>query len=308
MISLIYSNPCKLFHCTSLHFTPLDFLAHIHESYTKADTRLLEVASTSADAMPHRIPFTHLLATSTVPSTLCCDNPEHQIWRLPYKIALKADEQNACLLLRLPAEIRNQIYAYAMTPNFGQTASDENDATDPLTSLAAAASTAPSKSLLLTCGRVYNEAREMFTAAQRRFWSSHIFTIELKFGDNVSRLPILRKEAIELMPTIFVYVRVKNTNRGFIFLEDGEIGLHARLWAIRNISMNCSIAEHLLMKQSQVSGLAKWEQLDALLRQCARLLRTRMRLRQLCEEADEHQIKRVTRWNDFTERVFEEHS
>lgn len=129
----------------------------------------------------------------------------------------------------------------------------------------------------------------MYDSAQRKFWSSHIFTIELNFGDNVSQLPILREEAIELIPTIFVYVKVKNTIRGFIFLEDGEIGLHTRHWTIRNISMNCSIAEHLLVKQSQISGLAKWEQLDELLRQCARLLRTRMRLRQLYEKADDHQ-------------------
>lgn len=200
-----------------------------------------------------------------MPSNSCCDNQMHNLWRL--WLASHANEQSDSPLFRLPAEVRNQIYAYAMTSDIGS---------DTVVHLAKTASSAPSKSLLTTCARIYFEVREMYSSAQREFWSSHVFAIELDLGDNVSKLPRLRKVVVDLIPIVVVWIKLKKSMHGFHFFDEDQTGR----WTISSASETCSIFEFLLMKRSQVPGLTKWESLDEILCQCARILRTRMRLRQ----------------------------
>ncbi|KAK4617731.1 hypothetical protein CLAFUR4_12240 [Fulvia fulva] len=68
---------------------------------------------------------------------------------------------------KLPAELRLEIYELSFKP---ASTEDEVDlcAVNP-----------PSKSLLLTCGKAYNEAQAIFKQAHRQHWSSSNFTMSL---------------------------------------------------------------------------------------------------------------------------------
>lgn len=210
----------------------------------------------------------------------------HQVWRLPYQVSLKADDQNASPLFRLPAELRNHIYACAMTPNVEQAAGEQADATDAVVDLVTVVSLAPSKALLLTCGRIYLEAREMFTTAQHDFWSSRIFTLQLSNDPNDFRslgktdLPKLRTEAVNLVPTLIVNVKTKKKGHEFHFVDEREADSDRhRHWTVESASSKKSLLEFMLTEGSQVDGLAKWEQLHAMLCECAVLVRARTRPR-----------------------------
>lgn len=207
-------------------------------------------------------------------------------WFLPYKFGLEADDQNASPLFRLPTELRDAIWAYAVTPNTEQCESDRDGGTDAVVHLTSVTSSAPSTALLLTCGRIYNEARKMFRHAQREFWSGNTFMIELSNnladfrGSKRSHLPNLRKRAVELMPKLIVSVETRKRTYDFHFVDEGQLSRGHLCWTVESASESCSLVDLLLMRESEVAGLTKVEQIDAMLTQCARLLRARARPRQ----------------------------
>ncbi|KAK4950985.1 hypothetical protein LTR10_010978 [Elasticomyces elasticus] len=73
--------------------------------------------------------------------------------------------QKESKLLALPAEMRNEIMELAFTHN--QTPVDLLTATPP------------SKSILLTCRTIYDEARGLHKEAYRRFWTESTFRIRM---------------------------------------------------------------------------------------------------------------------------------
>lgn len=126
----------------------------------------------------------------------------------------------------------------------------------------------------------------MFRHAQREFWSGNTFMIELSNnladfrGSKRSHLPNLRKRAVELMPKLIVSVETRKRTYDFHFVDEGQLSRGHRCWTVESASESCSLVDLLLTRESEVAGLTKVEQIDAMLTQCARLLRARARPRQ----------------------------
>jgi hypothetical protein len=93
------------------------------------------------------------------------------------------DAQDSCLLFKLPPELRNQIYAYAIDRTDGQYGWVE-DHDGPRISLLNAKQCAPSNELLTTCRRIFGEGRGIFVQAQRDFWSKTTFTFGISGHDS----------------------------------------------------------------------------------------------------------------------------
>jgi hypothetical protein len=101
----------------------------------------------------------------------------------PSTIAM--NEQNDCPLFQLPPELRNEIYAYTLSSN--EPASEKKSTTrlpleSPLEVIDlndALRYIRPSNELLVTCRYIYTEARGVSVAAQREFWASNNFIIDL---------------------------------------------------------------------------------------------------------------------------------
>jgi hypothetical protein len=93
------------------------------------------------------------------------------------------DEQKECPLFRLPPELRNKIYAYTLHQKEPK---QKTETRLPLESplevidLNDATSLMPSNELLLTCRYFYTEAYSLFVAAQREFWKSNNFLVDLR--------------------------------------------------------------------------------------------------------------------------------
>ncbi|KAK5130528.1 hypothetical protein LTR08_001958 [Meristemomyces frigidus] len=73
---------------------------------------------------------------------------------------------DSCPLLKLAAELRNDIYEMAFT-------SDDDDGVGVDLETAAG----PSKALLLTCRQIYNEARIIHKQAHQRYWQQSLFVV-----------------------------------------------------------------------------------------------------------------------------------
>lgn len=71
-------------------------------------------------------------------------------------------QKEACRLRGLPAELRNDIYELALSPN--ETEGVELQEASP-----------PSKSLLLSCRQIYDEAASLQRQAYRQYWETTMF-------------------------------------------------------------------------------------------------------------------------------------
>lgn len=101
-----------------------------------------------------------------------------------------------CRLLSLPPELRNEIYELAFTTSVGEKVN-------------LFAHKPPTKSLLLTCREVYNEAGGLYKEAYRTFWRSSNFIVE---GETTTSLEVgptayqeLREEDVEHITSLTVY-------------------------------------------------------------------------------------------------------
>ncbi|KAF2166749.1 hypothetical protein M409DRAFT_22803 [Zasmidium cellare ATCC 36951] len=74
-------------------------------------------------------------------------------------------------LEKLPAELRDEIYLLAFTPDCDNGNGDGDDEEDLLYA------EPPSKSIVLTCHKVYNEAKGIYKDAYRKYWSETKFKI-----------------------------------------------------------------------------------------------------------------------------------
>ena len=91
-----------------------------------------------------------------------------------------ANDQDTCLLFRLPPELRNTIYTYVVYNKFALPQfqwDEEHDS--PQLNMICAQRHAPSNELLRTCGSIYDESRGIFVNAQKEFWSDTTFTLNL---------------------------------------------------------------------------------------------------------------------------------
>jgi hypothetical protein len=171
--------------------------------------------------------------------------------------------QPECLLFRLPPELRISIYEQAMTPNIESAASDCAGEVKSMVDLSTVASSALSIVLLLTCKSIFREAEEYFIDAQRAFWSSNTFSLEVRresyHVDNMpqSNLPWIRGEAMELIARLVVSVETEITLEEIINIDVqfADKGGGARSWTI-------TMTPDFPRIESQVTGLAKKHQLD----------------------------------------------
>jgi hypothetical protein len=173
--------------------------------------------------------------------------------------------QPKCLLFRLPPELRIYIYEQAMTPNIEPAASDRAGDVKSMVDLSTVASSAPSIALLLTCKLIFREAEEYFVNAQRAFWSSNTFSLEVRRESYhvdympQSNLPRIRGEAMDLISRLVASIETEDTLEAVHidvqFAHYGEVGRGARGWTI-------TMTPDFLHVERQVAGLAKKNQLD----------------------------------------------
>lgn len=95
-----------------------------------------------------------------------------------------ANDQSTCFLFRLPPEIRNTIYTYALNCKIAQCRCAhcrwDEEHNCPQVNLKHAKPRAPSNELLRTCRRIFNEGKGLFVKAQRDFWSNSTFVLKLE--------------------------------------------------------------------------------------------------------------------------------
>jgi hypothetical protein len=166
------------------------------------------------------------------------------------------------------------IYAHATTPNIQSTARNSPGGSASVISLATAASSMPSKSLLLACRRIFHESEETYIDAQRAFWSSNTFSIELTttINDISTESPLnlswLRAEAVELMTRLVVSIKFERDEAGIIFTDESDTSHSARCWTIsaaHDTNPSHLLAMILRGRQHLTLGLTKMQQLHFLL-------------------------------------------
>lgn len=135
---------------------------------------------------------------------------------------MATNQQKDCPLFYLPAELRNLVYKYALsinTPPHRIVSRLPVESPVELIDLHDAANLRPTNELLISCRKVYREARDMFVAAQREFWANNAFLIQLKedwedISDEATRLPSRRlhwsDEHFNVIPRIVIYVRTRS--------------------------------------------------------------------------------------------------
>lgn len=89
------------------------------------------------------------------------------------------NKQDESILFRLPAELRNQVYALALGPSYSDTCI-RTHSSSTIVDLEQASAAKPTRALLISCSRVYNEARAISMQAQRDFWKTNTFFVELR--------------------------------------------------------------------------------------------------------------------------------
>lgn len=75
----------------------------------------------------------------------------------------KPPKSGKCILLKLPAELRDRIWELQVEPGAKKV------------NLLDMQKQAPPKNLLLTCHKIYDEARIVHRNAHRHFWTTSIF-------------------------------------------------------------------------------------------------------------------------------------
>jgi hypothetical protein len=113
-----------------------------------------------------------------------------------------ADAQGDCILFRLAAETRNQIYdlVYA-TETIKDGTAELNETTLP-----------PCKDFLLTCQQVYDESRKVYEAAYRNYPTK--FTINMPNRGSLPFTPALDNKLWRRMESLVVTWRADRLNKG----------------------------------------------------------------------------------------------
>ena len=134
----------------------------------------------------------------------------------------KRASTNRCILLALPAELRNQIFELSFTSN---KVTDDFFRANP-----------PSKALLMTCRQIHAECKGMYDIAYRSYWMNTKFSILL---DNKwtarDMILLLRGEKVVRQPE-------KRTLLSFR-IETSFLGLFVEVW--RNALMHAPSAENI---------------------------------------------------------------
>lgn len=89
------------------------------------------------------------------------------------------NKQEKSMLFRLPAELRNKVYALALGPNYSDTCI-RTHSSSTIVDLEQASAAKPTRALLISCSRIYNEAHDISIQAQRDFWKTNTFFVELR--------------------------------------------------------------------------------------------------------------------------------
>lgn len=134
----------------------------------------------------------------------------------------RRDSTTRCILLALPAEMRNQIFELSFTSN---QSTDDFFRANP-----------PSKALLMTCRQIHVECKGMYDIAYRSYWMNTKFSILL---DNKwtarDMILLLRDEKVVRQPE-------KRTLLSFR-IETSFLGLFVEVW--RNALMHAPSAENI---------------------------------------------------------------
>lgn len=130
---------------------------------------------------------------------------EYRIGRLPTSPQNRTSANNRVTHQRLsfwelPAEIRNMIYQLALTTD--DTDNEERDYIDLLDAHP------PTKSLLLVCRGMNNEARGLYKAAYRAYWSKNSFIAHraLEPPENNKRLSSLTSQAVQSITSLRIMI------------------------------------------------------------------------------------------------------
>lgn len=155
-------------------------------------------------------------------------------------------DQDSSPLFRLPPELRSVIYAYAI--EYKHHCDDEQCGSN--ISLLDAARTAPSNELLGTCRRIYTEGKGIFIKAQREFWSTTIFTINIAYPQGTlaglahsldslcdEQIRLISRIAINVVPVpcwepfeIYLTPQSKSPSTPWTFATDVSEPSHSRIW------------------------------------------------------------------------------
>lgn len=97
---------------------------------------------------------------------------------------------------KIPAELRNAIYELVFVPGHDEKERESHD-------VSVQDAKPPPKALLCSCRKVYNEGKNMYSAAYRRYWSTTPFILRLneqpaqrQCGAKLQNLPIAVLEYI----------------------------------------------------------------------------------------------------------------
>lgn len=95
----------------------------------------------------------------------------------------QGNNQDACLLFRLPPELRNAIYTYVFYSKYSLPQFEWDEEHDsPKLNLKCAQPRAPPNELLRTCRNIHNESKGIYVKAKTQFWSDTTFTLALAAG------------------------------------------------------------------------------------------------------------------------------
>lgn len=109
------------------------------------------------------------------------------------------DNQENSALFRLPAELRNRIYDLALGPSYSAACCRTHSSSE-IVNLDQAATTKPRRELLLSCRRIYGEARNVSMQARRDFWRTNTFFVELRQDWTTTEEAKARGSAAALTP------------------------------------------------------------------------------------------------------------
>ncbi|KAK5109935.1 hypothetical protein LTR62_006424 [Meristemomyces frigidus] len=135
------------------------------------------------DVLPEIIPLERqrtLESIHELPVTTSPDNPTSPILSsVTEHSSDAAASKRPCLLFRLPAELRIQIYelVWASAP------------TNTTLDILATKPTSPSPALLLTSWKLHHDARSVYAEAYNRYWSTNTFRLTVDYASALARMP-----------------------------------------------------------------------------------------------------------------------
>jgi hypothetical protein len=137
-----------------------------------------------------------------------------------------ADAQGDCILFKLTAETRKQIYDLVYAAETDKDGAVElNEATLP-----------PYKDLLLTCQQVYNESRKVYKAAYRDYPVK--LTIDIANRESLPFIPALDNKLLRRMESLVVTWRADEHNKGKPLRFTSEFNFEKWLGGVPGVSVD----------------------------------------------------------------------